>query len=256
MIKAVQTIALQVSRSRKAEALYNLAALDYTVPSTDQEMKMDWHNATVHIADNVVTATILLSDLAPACFPWIESVWLSEVKKSIAYFRWVATREDEAVGFWCSKHLRENHYFEACAELRKLLVERRAKDRLDNFQTIRDYLRTNYLDEFGCLNGEHSDELIATKVKRLALRVAPPICDIRATEYTKNFYENIIPAVEDSDQEACVAVLQAFQHGGTWPDFPDIINCFEASIAISFLDSRMIQGLWKSASDLSKDTTF
>ena len=251
--KSLQRIALYLSRERKAEELYDLPVLD-KVPSSDEEMKRDWHNATVFMATNVLTATLRLSDLDVKCFPCIESVWLSECKETIAYFAWFEAREE--VGVWCDPHVKQNHYFEACTKIRKLVVEHRSKDRLENFVPIRDYICCNYLDEFRRVNGEHSDELIHTKVNRLVSRATPQIAAITAAEYTKKFYENIISAVEDSDRESCATVLHALQHGGTWAGFPDIINCFEAAVAISFLDAALIHDLWKSTPDLSRETTF
>lgn len=252
--RSLGKIALHLSRERKAEALYNPLALDYMVPSNDEEMKRDWHNATVFMATNVLTATLRLSDLEVECYPCIESVWLGECKENIAYFAWFEGREE--VGFWCDLNVRQNHYFEACARIHNLLVERRSKDRLENFAPIRDYICCNYLDEFRRVNGEHSDELIQAKAKRLVSQATPQIADLAAAEYTKKFYENIISAVEDSDRESCATVLLALQHGGTWPDFPDIINCFEAAVAISFLDAALIHDLWRSSPGVSRETTF
>ena len=214
----------------------------------------DWHNATVFIATNVLTATLRLSDLDVKCYPCIESVWLSECKETIAYFAWFEAREE--VGVWCDLHVQQNHYFEACAKIRRLLVERRSKDRLENFAPIRDYICRRYLDEFQRVNGEYSDELIQAKAKRLVPRATPGIAALSAAEYTRKFYENIISAVEESDRESCGTVLQAFQHGGTWPGFPDMINCFEAAAAISFLDGALVRDLWRSAPDVSMETTF
>jgi hypothetical protein len=220
-------------------------------------MKRDWHNATVFMATTALMATVLrLSDLEEKCYPCIEGVWLGECKENIAYFLWMDARDE--VGVWCDLHVQQNHYFEACARIRNLLVERRSKDRLENFGPIRDYICGNYLDEYQRIdNGEHSDKLIQAKAGRLVSpHVAPKIAALTATEYTKKFYENIISAVEDSDRESCATVLHALQHGGTWAGFPDIINCFEAAVAISFLDAALIHDLWKSTPDLSRETTF
>src|ERR1035438_1473758 len=158
--RALQTFALHVSRDRKAGVLYDLSALDYKVPSTDEEMKRDWHNATVFMATTALMATVLrLSDLEEKCYPCIEGVWLGECKENIAYFLWMDARDE--VGVWYDLHVQQNHYFEACARIRNLLVERRSKDRLENFGPIRDYICGNYLDEYQRIdNGEHSDKLI------------------------------------------------------------------------------------------------
>ena len=180
-------------------------------------------------------------------------MWLSEVKENIAYFGWINNRDE--FGFWSGPRTREDHYYAACAEIRKLLVERKSKDRLENFRRIRDYISGRYLDEFLKLNGEHAAELIDTKAKRLSSR-AGAFAHTQATEYARKFYENLIPAVEDGEREACTAVLEVLQHGGTWPNFPDIINCFEAAVAISFLDAALVQELWRTAPNVGRDTTF
>jgi len=254
-LKSLQTLALSLSRSRKLHALNNLPELDYKVPSTDEEMKSDWHNATVFVATNVLTASLRLSDLEVKCYPCIESVWLSECKENIAYFAWMDAMDD--VGVWCDLHVQRNHYFEACARLHKLLIQRRSKDRLENFAPVRDYIRANYLDEYQHLeDGERSGELIQAKARRLIPRATAEIATRVATEYSTKFYENIISAVEDGDRESCATVLLALQFGGTLRGFPDIINCFEAAVAISFLDAALIHDLWKSTPNVSIETTF
>jgi hypothetical protein len=160
------------------------------------------------------------------------------------------------VGFWSPEPLRGEHYDEACVEIRNLLVERRVKDRLENFVPVREYISQRYLDEFKRLNGEFCSSLVELKASRLSAKAAQQFAAPIAAEYSQKFYENIIPAVEGCDQDACIAVLQALQHGGSFPGFPHIITCFEAAVAISFLDATTIQALWKRGPNVSKDTTF
>jgi hypothetical protein len=252
--EAIKNTALHLSRHRKAEALLNLLKLDEMVPSTKEQMETDWRHASTHVATNVMTGRLPLSDLDPECFPRLESVWLDDIRQNLAYFSWINNREE--AGFWSPDGVRQQYYHEACIEIRNLLVERRVKDRLENFVSVREYISERYLDEFQRFNGEHSSSLTELKVRRLSANAARQMAEVLAAEYSRKFYENIVPAVEACDQEACIGVLQAFQHGGSLPGFPSIVTCFEASVAISFLDATTVQALWKTAPNVSKDTTF
>jgi hypothetical protein len=254
LLKATQNTALYLSRLRKAEAFVNLPALDEMVPSSPEQMDADWRHASIVVATTVMTGRLHLSDLDAECYPRLEAVWLDDIRQHIAYFNWINSRED--VGFWSPQDLRQGHYHDACLEVRNLLVDRKVKDRLENFAPVRGYMSERYLDEFQHFNGEHSASLAELKAAHIGASAAREFAAALATAYSRKFYENAISAVELCDRDACIAVLQALQHGGSLPGLPSPITCFEAAVAISFLDATTIQGLWKTGPNISRDTTF
>lgn len=241
---AKQSMALHLSRIRKSEALGHFAGLDSLVNSSREQMEGDWRNASILLGAKVVAGEVRLTDLEPSCFTDIEDVWLDEVKRHSAYYAWLKTGSNHTA---C--------YFEACDELRRLLIDRRTKDRLENFSAVREYIKSHYLDEF---DNVFAQEVIEAKANKISAsgEVAQHIAEHLALEYTKTFYQNIIPAVEDQDRDACKAVLGALRHGGTVPPLAEIVNCFEAAIAIGFLESNIVQKFWRESPQLSKDTTF
>src|SRR5271157_1312663 len=63
--------------------------------------------------------------------------------------------------------------------------------------------------------------------------------------YVRLFYENIIPAVVEKDRLSVLRVLKAFQYSKAPENCWWVINCFEAALAIYFLDRRIIESLWE-----------
>src|SRR5271157_4121103 len=62
--------------------------------------------------------------------------------------------------------------------------------------------------------------------------------------YVRLFYENIIPAVVEKDRLSVLRVLKAFQYSKAPENCWRVINCFEAALAIYFLDREIIESLW------------
>ena len=63
----------------------------------------------------------------------------------------------------------------------------------------------------------------------------------------KMFYEHIIPAVLQNDEESVLTVLKAFQFSNE-NSYNLIINCFEAALPIYFLNPGIVEKLWPSIS--------
>jgi hypothetical protein len=122
---------------------------------------------------------------------------------------------------------------------------------ISEFGATKFYIQEHYLDDEGKLSitiDERSKlfELIKKKAYRIYETTGSNDKNLNwenAKLYVKMFYENIIPAVIDKNEENILKVLKAFQFSITNRFL--IINCFEASIAIYFLDSNIIENLWK-----------
>jgi hypothetical protein len=247
------TLARQISRERKADAMLNYVLLD-RIPSTREEMEADWRNAAIQIALDIMSGMPPLSDLSPECFPHLEEIWADELKEFIAFFNWIALREQV---YWSPEEMRKRHYHDGCNKLRGWLSDRQVKDRLENFASIKKYIADEYLDEYQHFDPELARPLIDRKAARLSARINRESGgETYANEFSRKYYGNIIPAIENSDQDACLAVLQSLQHGGSFAGAPGIANAFEVAVAIAFLDATQVQNLWKTGQNVSRDTTF
>jgi len=199
-------------------------------PSTEQEMRDDWNEACSLLALTILEDTDLqIAHLEPASFPHVEAIWLSDAKRLRAYYIW----EEDDTG------TPEGNYLKACQEIRHALCGR-ASASPEDFQRVRSYLETSYL-HCGKIDESKAPtvELIQRKAYRIWESTGNPDAIAnwhRAKSYVRLFYENIVPAVVDEDETAITAVLKAFQYGKA-PHAPYLIkNCFEAAIAIEFLN--------------------
>jgi hypothetical protein len=184
----------------------------------------------------------------------MENIWADELKEYLAFFNWIGIREHV---YWSSEEARRKHYHEGCDKLRGLLADKQVKDRVPNFASIKQYIADQYMDEYMHFDPELARPLIDRKAARLGVRIRKDSGgEIYATEYSQKYFDNIIPAVESSDRDACLAVLQALQHSGTFEGGPGIATAFEVAVAVAFLDPTQVQTLWNARQTVSRDTTF
>jgi len=213
-----------------------------------------WHIAEVLFALDVLSGKINFSKrIAPRSYHHLESQWLSEVKRISAYFIWV----DSGNGF-VSEKVTEQHYQAACNNLRRYLVEPGIKAACSEFEDAKDYLESYVLDDDGHIHAQpngKAEDLVRSKTHRIWQRTRRD--DEKrnwheALMFTRLFYENIIGAVVDRSEEKTRMVLKAFQfsredsHTGLY-----VINCFEAALAIYFLDAGIVEKLWRESEELA-----
>lgn len=219
--------------------------------STAEEKNTDREQAEIRFADEVLEGRISLATNVPtAGYALLADCWLNTVKRHRAYFLW---RQHEASeNSWDEKR----YYYRVCEYLRQRLVDRSIKAQPEQFGKIGDFLEASYLTN-GRLDREKDKTraLLGAKAGRIWLRtgarqqtVAEQSRDWHDAEvYSRLFYDNIIGAVEDRDSDKILAVLKALQFT---PDFHTghyVINCFEAAIALYFLDAEIINEHWKRA---------
>jgi hypothetical protein len=205
----------------------------------------NWHSAEVLFAYEVLVGkTNFASRIGEKSFYHLQRVWLKDVKVLMAYYRWVG-----------KKTVFTDHdvdYFQACNDIRELLVNRDIKAGASEFDKVQAFLESRYLDEDQKLIDSSKDptvyDLINQKANRIYATSRSPDTElnwISAEVYVKMFYENIIPAVVHKDVERTLRVLKAFQYSKTNKFM--VIDCFEAILAIYYLDIEVIEGLWKSS---------
>lgn len=239
--------AYELSRIRKVNYLLReVDALQKRMPSTPEEMEQDWRNAQVEFASQVLDGKInFVKQIASNSYRRLEEVWLQEVKQLRAFIIW------EGRGCPWSDDGGVADYFRACEQMRDLLVDPGIKGRLpDDFAEAKSYLELNYLDKGGRLDPEKpgTQSLLKSKAAQALRRCGPPdrALSLRAAEvYARQFYEHITPAVTAKDREATLLVLKAFQLSEASPTPCAIANCFEAALAIYFLDPEVIRALWQ-----------
>lgn len=248
------------STLRKMNAMLKQSAaephISFTSPfdrisSSYEERTEDWLSATLIFALKVLEGEIHLTrSLQPASYWRLENIWLSEVKRTKAFLNWergLIQRMPESRN-WSP----DDYYFEACRRLRKRLADEEHKARAADFALVREYMRNRYLDDKGNFSSgrDESEKLLRAKAQQIFEVTGGQGADAdwhHACTYSRMFYENIILAVEAKDQESTLVVLKAFQYSKAPENRYLIINCFEAAVALYFLDAEIVRGLWEEA---------
>lgn len=176
----------------------------------------------------------------------MEELWLQEVKSLRAYFIGL----NKGGGFSATS---DENYLDACKQLNKILINPNIKASKVEFGKVKHYLEEHYLinNKINIASNFVSGKLISRKAKRIYERIGEE-SDMKgwasAETFVRMFYENIIPAVMEKDRERTLSVLKAFWGDSNRNKFSiivvsSIVNCFEAALAIYFLDPDIIRSL-------------
>ncbi|HEY0079448.1 MAG TPA: hypothetical protein VGB73_12615 [Pyrinomonadaceae bacterium] len=204
----------------------------------------DWFVANVDFMMQILLGQIdFARQLKSSSYRRMEEYWLRHVKELRAYHISL-NAENEA-----DRYDAERHYYQACDEIRGMLVNDFIKASPKLFEEAKAYLKSEYLTG-GKINPSkngRAQALIAGKAFDLSR--SPATSDEktnwkRSETYVRMFYENIIPAVEEDDDESTLLVLKALQFSGDLNMRYRIVNCFEAALAIYFLNPNKIRELW------------
>ncbi len=200
--------------------------------SDPKSQEQDWRNATVILAYQMLEGEINVArQIMPESFYILEEIWLSEIKKLGAYYRWRYREEHDKIG---GNHQQDYAY--ACARIRGKLIDPSLKASRKDFEKVKEYLETRYL----------TDGKVDTKEKPsahdLVQRKAGQIGGNwqRAQTYVEMFYEHIIPAVTEKDSIDVESVLTVFQVVDT-PEYDLMINCFEVALVAYFVDLETLK---------------
>ena len=239
-------VALNLSLCRKMDRFledkYKFLGM---IPSDPAEMISDWYNACTFIASMLLDGGLnLVDDIGPDLYWFLEEKWLDEVKQLNAYFRWTIRAMKGEQGS------KEIDYYIACEQLQEKLIDTKIKASINDFQIIKNYLEDCYLT-----NGRVNDN--KPKVNELVNRKAHRIWQFstmiekdehwyRAKRYINIFYENIIPAVVERNQNNISKIIEALFLGSSENFYP-IINSFEAALPILFFDNSISQSILKNA---------
>jgi hypothetical protein len=168
------------------------------------------------------------------------SCWLDDVRKLKAHLLW-----QEHDGGWGEEGMCRD-YLDACEKIRQKLVDPDVKLSQMASEPILEYIKTEYLsrrpDNTWELNGGKTNILIEIKARRvwqLTRNTDEKKNWNEAEQYTKDFYENIIPAVT-GDAKKIEKVMDALQMRGDLKG-PNLVNCFEVAVAIHCVDHGEIR---------------
>lgn len=217
--------------------------------STQEEIERDKIIAEEALAAEILDGKINFSSrISPDSYWRLEIIWLREIKLLNAYF--IALRSNSNNNPADPK----KNFHKASEHLRNLLVDPGIKAMPNEFHDVKKYLQKRYIKNNGKLDTEKPETkiLISKKASRIAERdnneKGIKTDDVKnwleAETYVEMFYENIIPAVELNDEESILTVLKSFQFSKAIDIHYDVVNCFEAVIAIYYLSPNVIQSLW------------
>lgn len=212
--------------------------------SSPEEMIDDYNNAQALFALDVISGKINFpSRIGPDCYPILQQTWLKEAKSVLAYLLWLDRVDDRLI----SDPL--DDYFRAVWSIRNLLVNEGIKAKRQEFDIVKGYLDRRYLANGFLDYGKREEARTLVQIKARRVYDVTRNADaegnwLAAERFTKLFYENITPAAVESNKEATLNVLKAFQFSKAPEHQYWIITSFEAILAIYFLDVSLVRQLW------------
>jgi hypothetical protein len=219
-------------------------------PSTHQEMEQDWSYACQFLAADVLEGRLRIADqLNVDAFDFLTETWLDDTKRLMAYIRWfsdVNAAEPSAL----ARMNDGRYYFNVCESLHNSLRDDARKAPPELFCDIGAWIQRQYpsSDVVSAPKGSPSWKLISRKAQRIWERTGRTNADAnwrQAEDYVRGYYEHIIPAVIDRSQDSIQSVLAAVTPQREETAGCEIINTFEAAVAIEFLDPTVISAHYR-----------
>jgi hypothetical protein len=247
---------------REIEGLLRLLA-DHTFLCRTIQLSVVEDRETERANDRYLAEVAFVADVieGPANFPsrigrssyWrLEKMWLKAIKEYSAYL-YTLTKWHDLRGSHPARDRQD--YDEICKHLRELILTQKKGQKIE-FEEPKSYIEERYLTDGKLdLRKPEARKLVEKKAERFSekARESGFIADdfinwLDAETYTKMFYENIIPAVLETDpkiaKEKILTVLKALQFSETAKNRYHVVNCFEVALAIYFLNARIVQDLW------------
>jgi hypothetical protein len=209
--------------------------------SDKESTSEDWYVACAFLALLLIEREQLrFEQLDPISYRLLEEVWFEDIKQLKAYYIWESQDKGSA----------EDNYFSASGEIHNLMLQRKRAP-IHAFSRVSDYISSNYLTRSGGLDETKpaTNALLQKKAHRIWQLTG---CKddranwFRARAYVSMFYENVIRAVNDNDQQKWHEVLKALQFEKRSQNQYQIINGFETLIAIDFVSEDIIAEIKRS----------
>ncbi len=252
-----ETDAYEIARNRAIERYTSLSTEEIlniyrqTHRASAEEVQNDWHTAELHFACAVLHGRIDLRQIPRDSYWRLEGIggrmWLREVKRLNAYFRW----QRRGGGFGQPEADSDSDYLDTCNELEEALKDAQRKLGRLAFEPIEQHLREHFLNKEGHLDtgNERVRLWIAEKAARHSLESWSPQQNwASARAFMKLYYENITRAVLTGDPSATTSGVKALGMCGTQPIYDAMINCFEMIVAVQFLPVEVLLKLGSTCS--------
>lgn len=221
--------------------------------STPEEYAADGHQATIYLGTQVLDGELdFVSDFTRESYFFLEGdCWLQQIREIKAYLRWRDADHEGEIKDWGDTEARASYYL-ACEEIRNRALRVDLKGSQTEFEKVSRYLEERYLvsakrgsSRVWLLDSRKAHPLIAVKARRLCELTGNPDNTanwFQAEEYARAFYSNIIPAVLTDSDESVKVILDLLHFGDKMTGL-DLANCFEAAIAIHFLNAATVERL-------------
>jgi hypothetical protein len=241
----VSSIARVIGWLRQLDKLSDKERLD-RFPSTEDERYRDWIAARACWWQQVLLSGIpAFSSFQESALSDIALIWLDDIKEFIAYQMWYACRPTH--GIWNTESQKEALYLEGCHKIHDWLTSAsiKYKNPHSEFVVAKQYIQTHFLKPGGEIDLDAEETEIAVRRKAERMRevgrsISEPQNKAAAQDYVKNFYENIIPAVEGAKTNAVESVLEVLRDDYHTKKQSLLVNAFETDLAIRFLKRENI----------------
>lgn len=225
---------------------------EFGIWPTEEEKAKDYYLAEVSFVVDVLEGHVNFPSRIGKLSYWrLENMWLKEAKEYMAYM-YTLLRDD----LMAIHPDRDRQDFEKiCENIRELLVSQQ-KGLISEFDEPQSYIEEHYLTD-GKL--DLSKPEVIEQVDKKAHRFAEKILEssgkpddfknhVDAETYMRMFYENIIPAVLETNQENAkdkvLTVLKSLQFSKSATNRYHVVNCFEVALAMYFINAQVIKELW------------
>src|SRR5271165_5916730 len=155
--------AVQWYQKRSVEQIVDLYLKTLSPHQAWEESQKDWSLAEVHFASDLLDGSMDLRQITAASYWRLEGkggqMWLQEVKKWKAYFRW------QARGSGWGQSEADLDYLQASEELNNSIWNSKRKLPTTAFEPVEQHLRQHFLDKEGKLDPEKDRVKLWTQVK-------------------------------------------------------------------------------------------
>lgn len=212
--------------------------------------RLDTYRAEIFLANDILSGTIdFARRISSRSYNRLEKIWMAEIRELLAYFEWEASGAE----LFDPNSLR--HYCKAWDDFKLRIKAFDYKATRQEFGEAKRYLEDKYVTlENGRYklkeNLQDDTDIIQIKSQRLREEMGQWYNDRywddernwqEAESYVCQYYENIIPAVMDGDEQSAQAVIQALDYSMKGP--LRIINAFEMALVIYFVSTDTLKNI-------------
>lgn len=206
------------------------------IPSSPAERWADWYDACLFFALDVILGRVdFASFVHPSAYEFLETVWLDDVKRLLAYLYW-----EESGGDHGSRGHRDC-YFLACDEINRQMFGPPAQVDETCFELVHSWWKERF--QIATTSGQNAFDGISIVTRQKARRIWERDKHRDAVEnwktaesYVQKFYCHLIPAVLHENRDDIRLIHQAMRPSSPASNAAELVNGLEAAIAAAFID--------------------